>query len=308
MKFVFYPRLIAGILGLAILTPLTALGSSISNVSRTHGSFGSTAPLGSGFTGFATRIPNFLGGNSDYGIATDENDERRVAMNTIPNAFDWAFWDPSGLGDDFDFGDGNAFSYHDGHQIQWESKFSTPSADQVSPPNGTISPANLLSLGAQWFLTTGTEVAQSGQGDFRVSNSGKPGLRIDPTAAGGVVDGQKFHLDMTIPVGDFRVSLFMTDKQFNGLTTLNLPGVTEVALGNIAGASDDDHVLQFDVTNDSGSAQVLEFDWGDLDGTLSDVDFRFSAAVIQSLPIPEPTTLALGLAGLALCGLRRRIK
>ena len=66
----------------------------------------------------------------------------------------------------------------------------------------------------------------------------------------------------------------------------NFPGVTEVDVDIASLAdpnSDDEFALQFEVKNTSGSAQVLEFDWGDLNNDLAPSKLRiaFSAGVIQ---------------------------
>lgn len=289
-----------GALGLAVLVPLSAYASNINNVMITQQKFDSSGNY----------IVDFLGGDGSIGLGVDLNQQRRLALNSIPSNYEWAYWDPSGLGDDFDFGDGNAFSYHDGRQIQWGSKFSTSSVDGQVPPNGTITPANLDSLGARWNLDTGAEVAQSGQGSIRIQDSGKVGLRIDPTEAGGVVDGQKFSLRMTIPVGEYRVSLFQENKTLNTPMSINFPGVGQIDVPAINGGNDE-YALQFDVLNDSAGSQELVYEIGDLNANdnLTDIDIRFSAAVIQSLPVvPEPGSLALGLlAALLLGGCRRNV-
>lgn len=259
-----------------------------------------------GLPGGNTRIVDFLGGSSTVGFASDVNNERRTAINTIPRLWEFAYWDPSGTGDDFDYGDGNAFSYHNGRQIQYESKFSELSAAGNAPPNGTISPANLDSLGAKWSLDTGLEVAQSGQGAFRITDSGSIGLRIDPTNAGDIVEGQKFHLEMTLPEGHFLVSLFQENKTRNAYGAINFHDVAEVVIPPLPADGDDDHAVQFEVINDSGGEQVLHYNFGDLAvaDNVTDLDIRFSAAFIQR--IPEPSSFVLGLLGTALIGRRRR--
>ena len=203
----------------------------------------------------------------------------------------------------------NVSGYHDGRQVQWGSKFSTPSLDGQTPPNGTLSPANLDSLGARWMLDTGNEPAQSGQGKIKVNDSGRVGLRIDPTARGDIVNGQRFHLEMTLPDsgdGYFLISLFAEDKNGNARGSLNLHGVPEVAIAPVSG-SPGEFAAQFEIRNDSGGPLILEYELGDLIGTdnLTDIDVRFSAAVIQY--IPEPTSMFLVLLGLtAMLSMGRR--
>ena len=304
MKYPSTLAVIAAVLGTAILIPLPALASEILNVNITQQRFESPGSY----------VADFLGGDGTIGLGVDLDQQRRLALNTIHGAFDWAYWDPSGLGNDFDFGDGNAFSYHDGRQIQWGSKFSTPSTTGQEPPNGTITPANLDSLGARWNLDTGNEIAQSGQGRVRIQDSGRVGLRLDPTNEDLTnghpavpLDGQKFHLEMTLPDGQWLVSLFGEDR-VGAPITLNFPGVPTENVGPIFPAADDEFALQIQIDNTSGGPQVLEFDWGDLNNDLTDMDIRFSAAVIQDrTAIPEPGTLVLALLGMAVVGrLRRR--
>ena len=289
---------IASSIGTPVITPMDFDNNS------NDGSAGDPFPAGE------TRVPDFLGGSSTIGFASDVDNERRLALETIPNLFDWAYWDPSGLGDDFADPDGplvvdNVSGYHDGRQVQWESRFSTPSVDGVQPPNGTISPANLDSLGAQWMLHTDRHVAQSGQGGIRITDSGRVGLRIDPTAAGDIVNGQRFHLDMTIPEGRYVVTTFQEDRSRSGLVSINLPGAAEVVLSTPA-AGPDEFAVQFEVLNDSGGPLVLEYELGDLDvnANVTDLDVRFSAAVIQI--IPEPTGSALILIGTVALAMTRR--
>lgn len=304
LRTYFYCFSLVTVVAAVYSLPGSIAASSIDNVLLTQGSFDNTSDaIPPGLPEGDTRIPDFLGGSSTVGFGTDVANERRLAMNTIPSVWDWAYWDPTGLGANPETGG----PYHAGRQVQWESLFSTPSADGVSAPNGTIAPADLDSLGAQWLLDTGAELAQSGQGRFRITDSGRVGVRIDPTSEGGVVDGQKFHLEMTIPDGEYRVSLFMENRTRNALATVNFPGVDEIGVDPIGDSGDDEFALQFDVLNDSGSSQVLSFDIGDLDNTIDDLDVRFTAAAIQSLPIiPEPSSVVLGLLGVGLLALRLR--
>ena len=291
-------KLPARALSLAVLLPLTASAASISNVTITQREFDTPT----------TTVVQFLGGDATIGIGEGPDQERRLGLNSVPRVFDWAYWDPSGAGDDFDFGDGNAFMYHDGRQIQWGSKFSTPSATGGEPPNGTITPVNLDQMGARWILSTGTEIAQSRQGAIRITDSGRVGLSIRPLDTGrggsGVVDGQKFHLDMNIPSGKFLVSMFLTDSARNAPATIDFLDVPTVTIDPIPAEGDNEYALQFEVDNDSAQGQLLTFEWGDLNRNLDDLYIRFSAVVIQR--IPEPTSLILGLLGIVSLGARRQ--
>lgn len=321
MQLELRPRLIAALLGLAMLTPAPVLAVSIGNISITQMDFGNDTHAGNAsdpFPAGETRPPDFLGGRSDQcPIGSDCPDERRTALQTIPSLFDYAYWDPSGKGDDYDLGIPGvpAFSYHAGRQYAWETNFSTPSPEDEGPPlgtQGTISPANLLDLGAKWNLTTHEDVAESGQGQFRMTASGAVGLRLDSSA--GV--GGKFTLQMAIPEGEWRVTTFQENRSFDDATpaatpmSINFAGLPQVDIPGITDTSKpDEFALQFDVVNDTGSEQILTYEIGDLGGALNGTfDVRFSAAVIQSLPIiPEPGALVLAAtATLALAARRRR--
>jgi hypothetical protein len=311
-----YPHFIAGLLGLAILVPVPALAAvMVDNISITQMDFGNDSNEGNAadpFPAGETRPPNFLGGQSDQcPLGTDCDDERRQALQTIPSLFDYAYWDPSGKGNDYDLGIPGvpAFSYHDGRQYAWETHFSTPSPVDEGPPNGTqgtISPANLLDLGAKWNLSTGDFVAESGQGQFRMTASGAVGLRVDESAG----PGGRFTLQMEIPVGSYRVSLFQENRTYDTDMTIDFPGVPQIHIPAISSGVDE-FALQFDVTNNSGTPYTLTYQIGDLGNDETgdgDYDVRFSAAVIQTLPIvPEPGSLALaGMVTLGLLARRRR--
>ena len=78
------------VLGLLVLAPLSVDASTISNLVVTEQEF---EPAGN-------FIVDFLGGDGSIGLGVDLDQQRRLALNSIPNVWEWAYWDPSGLGDD----------------------------------------------------------------------------------------------------------------------------------------------------------------------------------------------------------------
>ena len=329
-KFLFYFLGVSAVVAL-ISAPALAV-SSISNITVTQ------MELDSGASG--QTITGFLGGDVLIGLGADIDNERRLALDSIPFVFDWAYWDPGSLGDDFQSTDpnwvpngadpiywdpndfpgvdpvNNVEGYHSGRQIQWGSKFSTDGTGCVDkdgvgtlagdcPANGLLFPS-MDTQGAAFNLDSGDYVVAGGNSRMRVSESGRIGLDMN---VGADPSGEHFVLEMTLQPGvTSSVSLFAEDNNEDtpnaALMTLEFPGVGVVNVPSL-GAGDDEFILQFDVFNDSASPEVLTFKFGDINDTLGDLDIKFDAAVIQI--IPEPGSLALaGLGALGLLARRRR--